>query len=92
MDLLKDSEHLQGAESNDQTKSAGSKLSGEDLARLSVKREEIIMVLRLWHGYGRIAADRTLSNWLYDHAQGHSDRARQSPLQHNLRRLIRPDA
>jgi hypothetical protein len=23
------------------------------------------MVLRLWHGYGRIAADRALSNWLY---------------------------
>jgi hypothetical protein len=92
MDLLKDSAPLQGAMSNDQTKSAGGKLNGEDLARLRVKREEIIMVLQLWHGYGRSAADRALSNWLSDRAQGYSDRARQSPLKHNLRRLIRPDA
>jgi len=40
-------------------------LTSQDIARLSAKREEIIMVLRLWHGYGRIAADRALSNWLY---------------------------
>ena len=41
------------------------KLTAEDMARLSAKREEIIMVLRLWHGYSRIVADRALSNWLH---------------------------
>ena len=41
------------------------KLTAEDIARLSTKREEIIMVLRLWHGYSRIVADRALSNWLH---------------------------
>ena len=92
MDLLKDSGRLQNIENNYQAKVAENKLSGEDLARLSMKREEIIMVLQQWHGYGRTAADRTLSNWLADHAQGYSDRARQNPLKHNLRRLIRPDA
>jgi len=92
MDLLKDSEHAQDAKNNDQTKSAVNQLSGEDLARLNGKREEIIMVLRLWHGYGRSAADRTLSNWLSDHAQGYSDRTRQTPFKPTFKRLMRPDA
>jgi hypothetical protein len=39
-------------------------LTLQDLARLNAKHEEIIMVLRFWHGYGRMAADRSLSNWL----------------------------
>ena len=43
--------------------------TAEDIARLSAKREEIIMVLRLWHGYGRIAADRAFSSWLYHNSQ-----------------------
>jgi hypothetical protein len=41
------------------------KLTAEDIARLSAKREEIIMVLRLWHGYSRLVADRALSHWLH---------------------------
>jgi hypothetical protein len=41
------------------------KLTAEDITRLSAKREEIIMVLQLWHGYSRIVADRVFSHWLY---------------------------
>ena len=48
-----------------QVKQLPGKLTAEDIARLSAKREEIIMVLRLWHGYGRMAADQALSKWLY---------------------------
>jgi hypothetical protein len=92
MDLIKDSGHDQGVEINDQTKPLWNKLSGEELARLGAKREEIIMVLRLWHGYGRGVAGQTLNNWLYDHAQEFSGRAGQTPLKHNPRRLRRPDA
>jgi hypothetical protein len=92
MDLLKNSGHDRDAKTNDQTKSAGSKLSGEDLAHLSTKHEEIIMVLRLWHGYGRSAADRTLSNWLSAHAQGYSDHIRPTPVKPTFKRLMRPDA
>ena len=40
-------------------------LTPQDLARLSAKHEEIIVTLRLWHGYSRGAADRVLSSWLY---------------------------
>ena len=76
MDPIKDILHDQRSELISQVKQPPGKLTAEDIARLSAKREEIIMVLRLWHGYGRIAADRAFSNWLYDHAQGYSDRAR----------------
>jgi hypothetical protein len=36
------------------------------------------MVLRQWHGYGRIAADRALSNWLHHKSLPHSHRAEDS--------------
>jgi len=54
------------------------KLTTEDIARLSAKREEIIMVLRLWHGYSRIVADRALSNWLHLNSLPHAHRAEDS--------------
>ena len=91
MNLIKDSGHNLGAENNAQPQPSWLTLSGEDLARLNAKRDEIIMVLRLWHGYGQIAADRTLSNWLSDHAQGYSGHARQTPFKSTFKRLMRPD-
>ena len=44
------------------------KLTAEDIARLSARREEIIIVLQHWHGYGRIRADREISHWLHSHS------------------------
>ena len=61
-----------------QVKQPPGKLTAEDIVRLSARREEIIMVLRLWHGYGRIAADRSFSNWLYHNSLPPSHRAEDS--------------
>ena len=55
----------QRAELKREVKQPLGQLTPQDLARLSAKHEEIIMVLRFWHGYGRMAADQALSNWLY---------------------------
>jgi hypothetical protein len=68
MDEIKDS--LPG-----QTPPEWVKLTTEDVARLSGKREEMILVLRGWHGYGRLRADRAINNWLYNHGPTHTGRA-----------------
>ena len=65
MDPIRNILQDQRSELKSQVKQPPGKLTAEDIARLSAKREEIIMVLRLWHGYGRIAADRAFSSWLY---------------------------
>jgi hypothetical protein len=43
-------------------------LTDNDLARLGGHRQEIILVLRQWHGYGRIRANRAFSYWLNSHS------------------------
>lgn len=65
MDPIRNIRQDQRSELKSEVKQPLGQLTPQDLARLTAKREEIIMVLRLWHGYGRIAADRVLSNWLY---------------------------
>ncbi len=65
MDPIRNIRQDQRSELKSEVKQPLGQLTPQDIARLSAKREEIIMVLRLWHGYGRIAADRALSNWLY---------------------------
>lgn len=65
MDPIRNTRQDQRSELKREVKQPMGQLTPQDLARLSAKREEIIMVLRLWHGYGWNAADRTLSNWLY---------------------------
>lgn len=72
MDPIRSFLHNQQAELNSQIKPSTGTLTAEDVARLSAKREEIIQMLRLWHGYGRVAADRVLSNWLYQNSPPHS--------------------
>ena len=47
-------------------------LTAEDTARLDAKRDEIIMMLRLWHGYGRMAADQALSHWMHHNRRPHA--------------------
>ena len=64
MDPIRSIQQDQRSELKSEVKQPLGQLTPQDIARLSAKREEIIMVLRLWHGYGRIAADRALSNWL----------------------------
>jgi len=65
MDPIRIIRQDQRSELKREVKQPMGQLTPQDLVRLSARREEIIMVLRLWHGYGRIAADRALSNWLY---------------------------
>ena len=41
----------------------------------SIARSRMILVLRGWHGYGRLRADRAINNWLYNHGPTHTGRA-----------------
>jgi len=79
MDPIRNILQDQQSELKSQVKKSSGKLTAEDIVRLSAKREEIIMVLRLWHGYGRIAADRALANWLYHNSPPHTLHARKTP-------------
>jgi hypothetical protein len=45
------------------------RLTDEDIARLNNKREELIMILRQWHHYSRMQAERIISDWLSHHSQ-----------------------
>jgi hypothetical protein len=45
------------------------RLTDEDIARLNNKREELIMILRQWHDYSRLQAERIISDWLSHHSQ-----------------------
>ena len=80
MDPIRNSLRDQRSELASPAKEPPDRLTAGDLARLSAKREEIIMVLRLWHGYSRIVADRALSNWLHLNSLPHAQRA-EDPLQ-----------
>ncbi len=91
MDPNKDSLPGRRPEVKDQTKPPGIKLTGEDIARLNDKREELIVVLRQWHRYSRMQADRVISNWMYNHGQGRPDRTWQILPKRNPRPLTRPD-
>ncbi len=75
MDPIRNILHDQRSELRSQVQQPLGKLTAEDIARLGAKREEIIMVLRLWHGYGRTAADRAFSNWLRHKSLQRSHRA-----------------
>jgi hypothetical protein len=50
----------------------GSKLSDEDLARLTAKRPELILVLREWHGFSRLRAEQQIDRWLLRHSAAHT--------------------
>ncbi len=91
MDPNNDSSPGRRPEAKDQTKPPWIKLSGEDIARLNDKREELIVVLRQWHRYSRMQADRVISNWMYNHGQGRSDRTWQILPKRNPDPLTRPD-
>ena len=69
-----------GPQLNGQMKSPWITLTDNDLARLGGRRQEIIQVLRQWHGYGRIRANRAFSYWLNSHSPTHIPRAQDSAL------------
>ncbi len=75
MDPTQDILQSKGPELKDQVQQKWSKLADDDIARLNDKREELIMVLRQWHRYSRMQADRVISNWMYNHTQAHTSRA-----------------
>lgn len=68
------------------------KLTGEDLAQLNNRREELIVVLRQWQRYSRMQADRVISSWLYNHGRVRSSRAWQIEPKRSPKPLTRPDA
>jgi hypothetical protein len=78
MDPIRSSVQDQRFELTSPMKQPLGNLTAKDIARLSAKREEIIMILRLWHGYSRIVADRALRNWLYLNSLPHAHRAADS--------------
>jgi len=69
--------HDQRFELTDPLKQPG-QLTAEDIARLNAKHDEIIMLLRIWHGYGRMAADQALSHWMYHNRRPHALRPEDS--------------
>lgn len=44
-------------------------LTGEDLAGLSAKEEELVSLLQQRYKYGRVQADMEIRNWLRDRAK-----------------------
>jgi hypothetical protein len=78
MDPIRIIRQDQRTELKNEVKQPLGQLTPQDLARLNAKHEEIIMVLRLWHGYGRIAADQALNSWLYHNSLPHPHRAEDS--------------
>lgn len=60
-------------EANSLNQPQWSKLSDEDIARLNAKRAEVIVVLRQWHGFSRIRADKQIDRWLHRHSSAHTE-------------------
>jgi hypothetical protein len=53
---------------NSPMKDQGKKLTGDDIARLNERRDELVFVLRGWHGYGQARAETEINVWLRDHS------------------------
>jgi uncharacterized protein YjbJ (UPF0337 family) len=45
------------------------KLTGDDLAQLSGKTEELVVVLQQRYGYAKVQAEIEINNWLNDYNQ-----------------------
>lgn len=69
MDVTKDILHDKRLELQVEMRRPWTKLTDEDIARLNNKREELIMILRQWHHYSRMQAERIISDWLSHHSQ-----------------------
>ena len=52
-----------------QVRKRWSKLTDDDLARLSGKTDELVVVLQQRYGYGKVQAKIEIENWLYDQDQ-----------------------
>jgi uncharacterized protein YjbJ (UPF0337 family) len=65
-------------ELKDQVKQQWAKLTDEDIAKLSGKREELVAVLWQRYRYGRIQADMEISHWLRNHGKDRTPPAEKS--------------
>jgi uncharacterized protein YjbJ (UPF0337 family) len=70
-DILKGQWH----ELKGQVKQQWGKLTDDDLARLSGKTEELVVVLRQRYGYGKAQAVIEIKSWVSDHDKAHVERA-----------------
>jgi uncharacterized protein YjbJ (UPF0337 family) len=68
MDATKDILQGKWHELKGQVKGQWGKLTDDDVARLSGKREELAGVLQQRYGYGKAQADLEINNWLSKHA------------------------
>ncbi len=67
MNSSRDGLHSKPPESQGKVQRPGHPLTAEDLAHLNARREELNVILRQWHRYSRLQADRAISTWLYNH-------------------------
>ena len=74
MILIRNRWPKQWPEVDGETRPAASLTAG-DIVRLNAKHDEIITMLRLWHGYGLMTADQALSHWMHHNSRPHAPRA-----------------
>ena len=67
MNSIRDGLHSKLPESQGWAQRPRRPLTAEDLAHLNDRREELNVILRQWHRYSRMQADRAISAWLYNH-------------------------
>ena len=90
MNVTKDILHDKQLELHVKVQRPWIQLTDEDIARLNNKREELIMILRYWHHYSRMQADRVISDWLSSHGEVRSYHTGQ--ILSNPRSYTRPNA
>lgn len=69
MDPIRNGLHSKQPESQGQVQRSGHSLTDEDIAHLNDRREELNVILRQWHRYSRMQADRAINAWLYNHSR-----------------------
>lgn len=74
MDANQDILQSKWPELKGQVRQQWGKLTGDDLARLSGKIDELTGILRLRYGYGKAQAEIEIENWLHDSGRSSSQR------------------
>jgi uncharacterized protein YjbJ (UPF0337 family) len=70
MDTAKDLLYIRWHAIKDQVRQHWSKLTEDDIARLSGRTEELASTLQVRYGYGRAQAEMEINNWLRQNDQG----------------------
>ena len=69
MDQTRDTLFARWHELKGQVQQKWPKLTDDDMAHLSGKTEELVVVLQQRYGYARVQAEIEIHNWLHDHDQ-----------------------